>query len=67
MSDNNAGALLISTMLANHVEAEMSYISDNLDDMEDEDKEKLVEVIQLRCFSHIRCLCANEGVNLENR
>ena len=36
------------------------------DQLTEEERRDLCSVIQTRCFAHIRCLCANDGVIFEN-
>ena len=68
MSDNAAPALATSNEFKRSiVEAVRLWVGEgDFDGMESEAREEIVNVINLRCFAHIRCLCANDGVKLED-
>ena len=65
MSDNNVGALNPSSFLADFivssVEKLMKRCGDDVDEMSEIERKELSEVIQTRCFAHVRCICADRG------
>ncbi len=71
MSDNNSGALntssLLADFIASSVEEFMTRRGEDLDEMSENERKDLSEVIQTRCFAHVRCICADRGVEAENR
>ena len=71
MSDNNSGALntssLLADFIASSVEEFMTRRGEDLDKMSENERKDLSEVIQTRCFAHVRCICADRGVEAENR
>ena len=69
MSDNNVTALNVSIFLMDFIEAsvrEYMQSEGEWDQLTEEERRDLCSVIQTRCFAHIRCLCANDGVIFEN-
>ena len=68
MSDNAAPALATSNEFKRSIiEAVRLWVGEgDFDEMESEARDEIVNVINLRCFAHIRCLCANDGVKLED-
>ena len=71
MSDNNSGALNTSSLLADFIASSVedfrARCGEDLDEMSEDERKELSEVIQTRCFAHIRCICADRGVEAENR
>ena len=71
MSDNDDGALNTSSLLADYithsVEEFMRRRGSDLEAMSEEERKELSEIIQTRCFAHVRCICADRGVEAENK
>ena len=71
MSDNNSGALntssLLADFIASSVEDFMVRRGEDLDEMSEDERKELSEATQTRCFAHIRRICADRGVEAENR
>ena len=66
MSDNNNGALNTSSLLADYIthsiEEFMKRRGSDVEAMSEEERKELSEIIQTRCFAHVRCICADRGV-----
>ena len=71
MSDNNNGALNTSSLLADYIthsiEEFMKRRGGDVEAMSEEERKELSEIIQTRCFAHVRCICADRGVEAENK
>lgn len=71
MSDNNNGALNTSSLLADYIthsiEEFMKRRGSDVEAMSEEERKELSEIIQTRCFAHVRCICADRGVEAENK
>jgi hypothetical protein len=64
MSDNAAPALLTTELLIDHIReiVEKDFSKDELDAMSTEERDKLVRMLRVGCFPHIRCLLAKWGI-----
>jgi hypothetical protein len=65
MSDNNSTALKVSSLLIASVKEAVARLHGDWGELSMEAKEELFHMILARCFGHIRCLCANDGVLME--
>ena len=70
MSDNNATALKVSKLMKDSIEqavkAELLAEDIDFDSLSAEERRDIMMIVDERCFSHIRCLCANDSVKIEN-
>ena len=70
MSDNNATALKVSKLMKDSIEqavkAELLAEDIDFDSLSAEERRDIMMIVDERCFSHIRCLCANDSVKMEN-
>ena len=69
MSHNIITALSVSMFLMGFIETSMrEYMQTEggLDQLTEEERRDLCSIIQTRCFAHIKCLCTNDGMMLEN-
>jgi hypothetical protein len=70
MSDNNATALKVSQLIKGTIEAAVraELLADDVDydSLSQEEQQHILMIVDERCFSHIRCLCANDSINMEN-
>ena len=71
MSDNNNGALNTSSLLADYITHSVEEFTrrcgGDVEGMTEDERKELSEIIQTRCFAHIRCICADRGVEAENK
>ena len=65
MSDNNTTAVKVSNLLIASVLEAVARVHGGWGELSIEAKDELFHMIQTRCFGHIRCLCANDGVLME--
>ncbi|MEE3073036.1 MAG: hypothetical protein VX305_01950, partial [Actinomycetota bacterium] len=70
MSDNNTTALKVSKLMKDSIEqavkAELLAEDIDFDSLSAEEQRDIMMIVDERCFSHIRCLCANDSVKIEN-